>query len=349
VKRWAGIVGRLFAAVLTVVVSASCSSPIAVTGEVGYKPPFLPVALTVDSRGHISVEGDASIVTPVGTFSIGANVTNAMKSVPHATLLIIRHKRDGLIVDTVFTVRSQEIVAVVNGRVTLTVTNGRIFVDASKGHVLSIKIHSSVPRRPAHHNVAKALSFTDPLTSSSHAKGWPTYYYPPSGHICGFEQNGFYLGTGYANGYQQRCDNQRINVGNADVSVTATLIADHTAARLADSLGDPENGYGMNVRVVFDQVNNSSIGFSILPDGRWEDYNFYGIFQVHPVNAAIHKGLNSSNELEIKSIGHSFRYFVNGVQIGSQVAPWVPATGGIGFYVDDYDTAVYRNLVVKSS
>ena len=54
---------------LLVLTGAGCGTP--AEPEASYKPPLLPVALVVDANG-VRVEGDASIVTPIGQFSIGA-------------------------------------------------------------------------------------------------------------------------------------------------------------------------------------------------------------------------------------------------------------------------------------
>lgn len=42
--------------------------------QVSYKPPLVPVQVTVDSDGAISVSTNYSVVTPIGTFSAGAYV-----------------------------------------------------------------------------------------------------------------------------------------------------------------------------------------------------------------------------------------------------------------------------------
>jgi hypothetical protein len=336
---------RVFTVMLIVSVCASCKSGVSVTGEAGYTPPFLPVTITIDTNGNISIRGNASIVTPVGTLSIGADVTKSMQSVPEATLLIIRHKKGDRIVDTVFTVRSQKIVAIVDGRVTLTVTNGRIFVDAVKGHVLSITVHSTAAKPTPQHFVAVGVPSRDPLTAADHTKGWPTRYYPPDGDDCGFEQNGFYVGPSSPIGTNwQLCENLRINIKNVDVSVTARLRSDDSADRIANFGDAPEDGYGIVVR----EPSFPTAGFSVLPDGQWADFYSNGIIDVHPVNPAINKGIGVNNVLEVKAVGSSFKFFVNGVKVGSEYLGSASATGGIGFYVDGFDSAFFKNLVIKA-
>lgn len=41
------------------------------TVSVGYQPPFIPVKVSIDSNGHLSVSWDGIFQTPLGTFSVG--------------------------------------------------------------------------------------------------------------------------------------------------------------------------------------------------------------------------------------------------------------------------------------
>lgn len=43
--------------------------------EIGYRPPFIPVTFSFGTDGEISVSAGASITTPIGTFSLGENVS----------------------------------------------------------------------------------------------------------------------------------------------------------------------------------------------------------------------------------------------------------------------------------
>ena len=44
------------------------------SGGVRYKPPFLPLSVAINQNGEISVSAEASVVTPIGTFSAFADV-----------------------------------------------------------------------------------------------------------------------------------------------------------------------------------------------------------------------------------------------------------------------------------
>lgn len=339
----------LLVALSTAFLCSSCASNTPVTADIGYSPPFLPVTLTVDTSGHIALHGDLSIVTPVGTFSIGANVSSSMESVPGGTLLIIRHREDGKLSDTVYTIHRQKIVVVTNGKTIITVTNSRVFIDASKGRVMHISVQSSKPTRTGPRRyVTVGQTIRDPLTSSDHSKGWPTRYYPPGGEYCGFEQDGLYIGPNPGD-VDVRCANTNITISNADVSVTATLRSDNVHLRNQDFLGSAEDGYGLGIRGA---PENPYMGFQILPNGHWMDTQGW-VSVWHPRNPAIHRGLDHTNVLEIKATGEYLRYFVNGIYIGGQSvtdlfngdSTWSP--GGIQFLVDPYDSAIFSNLVIR--
>jgi hypothetical protein len=184
----------------TTVVSTSCANGVSVNADVGYTPPFLPITLTIDTNGNIAIHGNASIVTPVGTFTVAADVSKGLAGTSGNTLLIIRHRKGGSIVDDVYTVQSDKITVIVDGLTELVVTNGRVFLDATKAHIRSIEIRSSGGTPPPQ-PVATTLPFTDPLTSAQHAEGWPNGpYYPPPGDgadpaiYCGFTSQGLQVG-----------------------------------------------------------------------------------------------------------------------------------------------------------
>ena len=56
--------------------------------EAYYKPPLVPISISVNQDGKISVRFDASIVTPMGTFGIGVGRKRDPK--PHHTDVVIR-------------------------------------------------------------------------------------------------------------------------------------------------------------------------------------------------------------------------------------------------------------------
>jgi len=103
---------------------------------VAYKPPILPVKLVIDPS-EVSIEGDASIVTPIGTFSVGANVP-LVKS--DEIVVILRDRNRGT--DQVYSVRSGRSVSVLtNGRTEITIgSDGVVLVDITEGRVQTVEI-----------------------------------------------------------------------------------------------------------------------------------------------------------------------------------------------------------------
>src|ERR1700730_17433100 len=126
-RRLVRVVATLITVMATTAVSTSCANGVSVNGDIGYTPPFLPVTLTIDTNGNIAIHGDTSIVTPVGTFTIEANIAKGLAGTSDNTLLIIRHRKGSSIVDDVYTVQSDKIVVIVDGLTKLVVTSDRVF------------------------------------------------------------------------------------------------------------------------------------------------------------------------------------------------------------------------------
>jgi WD40 repeat protein len=151
---------------------ASCgdSNPQTTVG-VSWKPPFAPVILAINSKGEISIQGNYSIVTPIGTFSLSAEVSDSLQAEANALLVIIRHKQNGHVVDSVYKIETgqDEVTVVTNGTTTIDVTQHKVFIDASKGTVQSIEVKDATTGTPP-------PSQTTPL--SSHA---PTFAIKTSG------------------------------------------------------------------------------------------------------------------------------------------------------------------------
>jgi hypothetical protein len=136
----------LVVAVLLVMVigSASTRASTKADGGVGYKPPILPVKLSMDSNGKISISGDKELVTPIGTFSIGATY-----SLPHnesgTIYVVLRNRRLGD--DFIYEVRTGEgeFNAVVNGRTVIHVKDDRVTIDVTDAAVETIQFRGAEP------------------------------------------------------------------------------------------------------------------------------------------------------------------------------------------------------------
>lgn len=89
-RRWA-LLGIGMALSLVAACDSSPGSN-SVGAKVGYKPPFVPIELSVNSSGEVSFSAGTEIVTPIGTFSIGADMTTVSEG---RILLIINHLGSG--------------------------------------------------------------------------------------------------------------------------------------------------------------------------------------------------------------------------------------------------------------
>jgi WD40 repeat protein len=117
-------------------------------GEANYKPPLLPIVFTLQSDGTVSVSGDASVTTPVGTFSVAAGGYNSLGPAAPADkmVLIIRHLKGGGAVDTVFYVADNDALSITtDGLTQITLTLHRVFIDAAKSVVKSITLKDDTP------------------------------------------------------------------------------------------------------------------------------------------------------------------------------------------------------------
>jgi hypothetical protein len=56
---------------LVIISLPACKS---VTGNVGYQPPGIPIKISIDTNGKLTVSWSGSIQTPIGTFSTGISV-----------------------------------------------------------------------------------------------------------------------------------------------------------------------------------------------------------------------------------------------------------------------------------
>jgi hypothetical protein len=123
--------------ILVLTLVALCSGCGSIQPEASFKPLFLPVELNVSSSG-ISVQGDASLVTPVGTISIGAE--DDLASPPSGTIYVILRDH-WTSTDHVWDIRTgnEQFTAVVNGTTSITVTNSEVVIDVTNGHIKEVR------------------------------------------------------------------------------------------------------------------------------------------------------------------------------------------------------------------
>jgi hypothetical protein len=111
-------------------------SGIEVRPYVEYKPPFLPIKFVYDKSG-ISVAGDLSFVTPLGTFTMGASAPIVAWD-EHDLPLILRDRQHRT--DTMYMISGGENAQIIaNGRATIEVNRDRVVVEVLEGHVIEVK------------------------------------------------------------------------------------------------------------------------------------------------------------------------------------------------------------------
>jgi hypothetical protein len=113
--------------------------------QLSFQPPLLPVIFAIDTQGHISIEGNTSIVTEVGTFSIDADIPSSLQPENQYLLLIIKHRLNNTLVDTIYKIETgrDEVFIVTRGITATDITRNQIILDASGGDIQRIQVNSS--------------------------------------------------------------------------------------------------------------------------------------------------------------------------------------------------------------
>lgn len=155
---------------LITIVCAACSENNPGIG-VTYKPEFLPVHLSLNSSG-VSIGGDSSLVTPIGTFSIGASYQ--LLPSYNGIYVILRNRKTGF--DQIFELRNagDQFSAVVNGITTIDVSNGQILIDVTAGNIKEVAfkhVTSEIPKQ-------SPPSWLHSITARWDA-GWKQSWYKP--------------------------------------------------------------------------------------------------------------------------------------------------------------------------
>jgi hypothetical protein len=97
--------------------------------QIGYRPPLLPIKIVADNTG-VSIEGEASLVTPIGVFSLGVSVP--IFQADDALRVIIRDRRNQT--DRVYDVKWADTLGVtLNGRNRIAITRNQVILDVSQG------------------------------------------------------------------------------------------------------------------------------------------------------------------------------------------------------------------------
>jgi hypothetical protein len=101
-------------------------------------PAFLPFHISIGKQGgHPTISGNASWITELGVFSIGAQY-ELPPATPGYIRVIIRNRRTGF--DSVYQVRTDgdQFAAVVNGTTTINVSQDQVLIDVTNGTIQDI-------------------------------------------------------------------------------------------------------------------------------------------------------------------------------------------------------------------
>jgi hypothetical protein len=144
--------------------------------ELHYKPAFLPVEFTIDSKG-ISVEGDSELATPIGSFSIGAQYSLPQPN-PDTIYVILRNRRTGF--DRIFQVQSggDQFMAVVNGTTSISITNNQVLIDVTNGKIKRIAF-KRVSNQIAEGSQGSWLQRVSHAANARWDEGWKESWYKP--------------------------------------------------------------------------------------------------------------------------------------------------------------------------
>ena len=121
-------VGARALVVLLLLLSLGCTTaPGQPTEAVHVRLPFIPVTFSLDSQGHFSVSTGLSITTPVGTFSVSAEVTTPIAR--NSTRVSIVHSVNGIPVKDVYDIAERNPMNIcLNGNFWESIANGNITI-----------------------------------------------------------------------------------------------------------------------------------------------------------------------------------------------------------------------------
>jgi hypothetical protein len=105
-------------------------------------------------------------------------------------------------------------------------------------------------------------------------------------------------------------------------------------------------GYGLAFRIA---ANHSHYEFIVYSDGKWDVYLIQGATRkaLTPVaaTAAIHRGLNATNVLEVQGSGTGFAFTINGQVVG-QLDDATYVAGGVGLVGANGAEVAFINLAL---
>lgn len=139
--------------------------------SITYTPEFLPVHLTLSQSG-VSIGGNTSLITPVGSFSIGASYQ--LLPLYNGTYVVLRNRTTGY--DKIFEVHygGSQFSAVINGTTDIEVSNGQVLIDVTAGNIKEVTFKHIPNETPKQ----SQPSWLHPITARWDA-GWKQSWYKP--------------------------------------------------------------------------------------------------------------------------------------------------------------------------
>ncbi|RGC70867.1 hypothetical protein C5N14_01865 [Micromonospora sp. MW-13] len=161
--------------ILLALVVAGCDPETEGKGKLRYKPPLLPVALTLGPDG-VAVEGETSFVTPIGEFSIGAEYSLPPRDGSTIYVLLRDRKKGKTGFDKVFRVQAgrEQLTVIVNGTTTIQVKDGQVLIDITDGAVKKIQF-----KRVDQATVKEGGDSFWAKTGAKWDQGWESSIYKP--------------------------------------------------------------------------------------------------------------------------------------------------------------------------
>jgi hypothetical protein len=165
---------RLTLVLLILTACVACGSTI--EPEVTFKPEFLPVELVLGPSGF-SIEGNDSLATPIGSFSIGAHFELPAQS-QGSIYVILRDRKTGY--DRIFQIFSgnSQFTAVVNGTTSISITKDQVLIDVTDGDIKKIAF-KRVNDQLAEQSHANLMERMGHRTTSRWDEGWSESWYKP--------------------------------------------------------------------------------------------------------------------------------------------------------------------------
>jgi hypothetical protein len=108
--------------------------------KVTYSPQFIPVEFAIDLNGHLHVSIGQKVTTPIGTFGINVELSEAdLEKAKDGTLVVIRHERDGRWVQDVYALHEERVSACLNGTFVMSADDDhKIVLQAGRDSVVRI-------------------------------------------------------------------------------------------------------------------------------------------------------------------------------------------------------------------